>query len=155
MQEAKCDEIKLEALKWDMKTNGVSPAIRASNFQWSGFHLFLSLRHSWDLQGPGHCPRPSHYQHYPHHCSSLPPPLTHSLHCCLTKFTEVILLEVTLFVLPTEVWMTEIYTGCGGPEKIRFLIWGSLNYLSDCVFVHIINLHPFHNNTWLFDISTG
>ena len=45
-------------------------------------------------------------------------PLTHSLHCCLTKFTEVILLEVTLFVLPTEVWMTEIDTGCGWPEMI-------------------------------------
>ena len=53
---------------------------------------------------------------------SLPPPLTHSsMHCCLTKFTEVILLEVTLFVLPTEVWMTEIYTGCSGPENIHFI----------------------------------
>ena len=52
----------------------------------------------------------------------LPPPLTHSsMHCCLTKFTEVILLEVTLFVLPTEVWMTEIYTGCSRPEKIHFI----------------------------------
>ena len=137
----------------EMKTDRVSPAIRASNFQWSGFHLFLSPS---QLRSPG-----SRALSAPVTLSALspplflPPPLTHSMHCCLTKFTEVILLEVTLFVLPTEVWMTEIYTGCGGPEKIHSLIWGSLNYLSDCVFIHIINLHPFHNYTWSYDISTG
>ena len=36
----------------EMKTDRVSPAIRASNFQWSGFHLFLSLSPS-QLRSPG------------------------------------------------------------------------------------------------------
>ena len=36
---------------------------------------------------------------------------------CLAKFTEIILLQITLFILPAEVWVTEVHTGGDGSEE--------------------------------------
>ena len=124
MLKAKCDEIKLEALKGDTKTNRVRSTISQQFSVITGDLVSISLSLSVTVEISAVLSRALSALVTLSALSPplfLPPPLTHTMHCCLTKFTEVILLEVTLFVLPTEVWMTEIYTGCSRPEKIHFI----------------------------------
>ena len=49
-------------------------------------------------------------------------------HCCSAKFTQIILLQVTLFVLPAEVWMAEVHASCNRPVNMNESLLANSNW---------------------------